>query len=166
MHDLIKQAFNHVEVIGPQVHRGQYDLIGPDGQIILPQIWEKVVEPDWSIEMKMWPESKIQAARPIPPFPIPPNIRHGTPEWEHFARMQQHAARARGGAPGAIPLRPAGGVPATAPPPPPQHLRGDPIPQQRVHRGHIVDVVDAEPRKKKNGAFVSWVVGGKTSKKK
>ena len=53
MQELIKQAFVHVDVIGPQVQQGHYDLIGPDGQIILPQIWDKVIEPDWAIEMKM-----------------------------------------------------------------------------------------------------------------
>ncbi|KAK6833476.1 hypothetical protein PG987_008170 [Apiospora arundinis] len=53
--ELIKQAFLHVDVIGPHVQAGHYDLLGPDGQIILPQIWDKVIEPDWAISMHMWP---------------------------------------------------------------------------------------------------------------
>ncbi|KAL2801890.1 hypothetical protein BJX63DRAFT_416263 [Aspergillus granulosus] len=55
MEDLIKQAFLHIEVIGPHVAEGHYDLIGPNGDIILPQVWETVLEPDWSITMHMWP---------------------------------------------------------------------------------------------------------------
>lgn len=55
MEELIKQAFLHVEVIGPHVHEGHYDLVGPDGEIILPQVWDIVVQPDWAITMHMWP---------------------------------------------------------------------------------------------------------------
>ncbi|KAL2866796.1 uncharacterized protein BJX67DRAFT_129059 [Aspergillus lucknowensis] len=55
MEELIKQAFLHIEVIGPHVAEGHYDLIGPNGDIILPQVWETVLEPDWSITMHMWP---------------------------------------------------------------------------------------------------------------
>ncbi|KAI0816764.1 hypothetical protein GGR55DRAFT_252877 [Xylaria sp. FL0064] len=58
MEDLINQAFLHVEVIGPHVQAGHYDLIGPNGEIILPQVWDKVIEPDWAITMHMWPMDK------------------------------------------------------------------------------------------------------------
>ncbi len=55
MEKLIRQAFMHVEVIGPHVANGHYDLVGPDGEIILPQVWETMIEPDWAITMHMWP---------------------------------------------------------------------------------------------------------------
>ncbi|KAF2788099.1 hypothetical protein K505DRAFT_210421, partial [Melanomma pulvis-pyrius CBS 109.77] len=45
MEELIKAAFLHVEVIGPHVHEGHYDLVGPSGEIILPQVWESIVQP-------------------------------------------------------------------------------------------------------------------------
>ncbi|KAK0738145.1 hypothetical protein B0T18DRAFT_296134, partial [Schizothecium vesticola] len=45
MEELIKQAFLHVEVVGPQVAQGHYDLISPDGEVILPTVWERMVEP-------------------------------------------------------------------------------------------------------------------------
>ncbi|EME39209.1 hypothetical protein DOTSEDRAFT_97837, partial [Dothistroma septosporum NZE10] len=45
MESLIKQAFLHVDVIGDHVHQGHYDLTGPDGEIILPQVWDIVVQP-------------------------------------------------------------------------------------------------------------------------
>jgi hypothetical protein len=55
MEDLIRQAFLHVDIIGPHVAEGHYDLIGPNGDIILPRVWETVIEPDWTITMHMWP---------------------------------------------------------------------------------------------------------------
>ena len=55
MEYLIKEAFTHVEVIGPHVEQGHYDLLGPQGEIILPHVWETVIEPDWNITMHMWP---------------------------------------------------------------------------------------------------------------
>ena len=55
MESLIKQAFLHVDVLGEHVHQGHYDLMGPDGEIILPQVWDTMIEPDWEISMHMWP---------------------------------------------------------------------------------------------------------------
>lgn len=55
MEYLIKEAFSHVEVIGTHVEQGHYDLLGPQGEIILPHVWETVIEPDWTITMHMWP---------------------------------------------------------------------------------------------------------------
>lgn len=71
MEGLIKQAFLHVDVIGPHVLEGHYDLIGPDGEIILPQVWESMVQPDWAIAMHMWPMPEPPPG-PHPP-PLPPN---------------------------------------------------------------------------------------------
>src|ERR1700761_2986565 len=55
MEELIKQAFLHVDVIGPHVMEGHYDLLGPNGEIILPGVWEVLLKPGWSICMHMWP---------------------------------------------------------------------------------------------------------------
>lgn len=55
MESLIHQAFLHVEPIGKQVAEGHYDLIGPNNEIILPQVWNTMVKPDMSISMHMWP---------------------------------------------------------------------------------------------------------------
>lgn len=91
MEDLIKQAFLHVDVIGPHVQKGHYDLIGPSGEIILPQMWDKVVEPDWSVTMHMWPMDKkpqrpqppsggfIQVGQPPPQPSLPPPPMPGGP---------------------------------------------------------------------------------------
>ncbi|KAF6223784.1 hypothetical protein HO173_013210 [Letharia columbiana] len=55
MEYLIKEAFLHVADLGPHVADGQYDLLGPKDEIIMPSIWESVVEPGWEITMHMWP---------------------------------------------------------------------------------------------------------------
>ncbi|TPX13993.1 uncharacterized protein E0L32_005693 [Thyridium curvatum] len=78
MEELIKQAFIQVDVIGPHVQEGHYDLIGPNGEIILPSVWEKIIEPDWAVSMHMWPMDRVPLkpvlpwGRPLPSPPIPP----------------------------------------------------------------------------------------------
>lgn len=64
MEALIKQAFLHVDVIGQHVQEGHYDLTGPDGEIILPQVWDTMVKPDWEISMHMWPMPEPSAVAP------------------------------------------------------------------------------------------------------
>lgn len=122
MEDLIKQAFMQVDVLGPHVMEGHYDLIAPDGEIILPSVWEKVVQPDWSITMTMWPMDKMPPLGPkVPgppggmphphskhgPIPVPPGVRlpMGGPGMRPPG-MPQH-----GGMPGGVPP-----VPGWAPP--------------------------------------------------
>ncbi|KAK5708837.1 hypothetical protein LTR17_020324 [Elasticomyces elasticus] len=55
MESLIKQACLHVGGISEHVYQGHYDLTGPDGGIILPQVWDTIVQPGWEINMHMWP---------------------------------------------------------------------------------------------------------------
>lgn len=57
-----------MDVIGPHVAKGHYDLVGPNGEIILRQFWESMVQPDWSVTMHMWPmpESSSTAPGPTP----------------------------------------------------------------------------------------------------
>jgi hypothetical protein len=57
--ELIRQSFLHVEGIGPRVADGRYDLVGPNGAIVLPQVWEELIQPDWTVTMHMWPLSEI-----------------------------------------------------------------------------------------------------------
>ncbi|MCJ1396326.1 hypothetical protein MMC18_009215 [Xylographa bjoerkii] len=68
MEDLIRQAFLHVDVIGPHVAEGHYDLLGPNNDIILPRVWETVVEPDWTITMHMWPMPEPPKVEEVPLF--------------------------------------------------------------------------------------------------
>ncbi|KAG9565778.1 hypothetical protein KCU71_g3208, partial [Aureobasidium melanogenum] len=55
METLIRQAFVNLDRIGPHVANGQYDLVGPNDEIILPQVWDIVVQPGWNIRMQLWP---------------------------------------------------------------------------------------------------------------
>ncbi|KAF2624393.1 hypothetical protein BU25DRAFT_348313, partial [Macroventuria anomochaeta] len=88
MEELIKQAFLHVDIIGPHVHQGHYDLVGPDGEIILPQVWETMIQPDWAITMHMWPmpEPAKEEVVPIPPPPL---------DAQHFMATHPHAGMQR-----------------------------------------------------------------------
>ncbi|KAK5654000.1 hypothetical protein OQA88_7677 [Cercophora sp. LCS_1] len=63
--ELIKQAFLHVDILGAQVADGHYDLL-TSGEIILPALWERTVEPGMEIEMHMWPMPEPQERR-FPP---------------------------------------------------------------------------------------------------
>jgi hypothetical protein len=65
MEELIRQAFLHVQDLRSHVQEGHYDLLGPNGMIILPEVWDTVIEPDWTVTMHMWP-------MPEPSLPSPP----------------------------------------------------------------------------------------------
>jgi hypothetical protein len=55
LESLVREAFIHITVIGPHVYEGHYDLVGPDGDVILPSVWEHVVVPGMPVTMHMWP---------------------------------------------------------------------------------------------------------------
>ncbi len=174
MEELIKQAFLHVDVIGPHVQEGHYDLIGPNGEIILPSVWEKVVQPDWAITMHMWPMDKaplrgihpgmMQGGHHIPGRPGA-HAAHGHPA-AHGRPMMA------GGAFGMRPqnMRPGGGgAPGQQGPPMPPGWTGRPHPspggEGRGGPGRPL-VVEVEPRKRssKSGTSVLGWMAGKSSK--
>ncbi|KAF2093732.1 hypothetical protein NA57DRAFT_61435 [Rhizodiscina lignyota] len=74
MKSLIDQAFLHVDVLGPHVHQGRFDLVDSEGQIILPAVWETSIEPGASITMQMWPVPDMdqRGKKPPPAAPPPP----------------------------------------------------------------------------------------------
>lgn len=41
------------EIDDPRIGRGQYDLVGPHDEIILPEVWETTVAPHWTVTMHM-----------------------------------------------------------------------------------------------------------------
>lgn len=55
MEGFIVQAFTNIEGFGPHVMNGHYDLEGPEGELIVKEIWRSTVQPGWQITMKMWP---------------------------------------------------------------------------------------------------------------
>ncbi|KAI0544115.1 hypothetical protein F4679DRAFT_566319 [Xylaria curta] len=159
MEELIKQAFLHVDVIGPHVQAGHYDLIGPNGEIILPQVWDKVIEPDWQVTMHMWPMD-----RPGPAGPMRPGGPAGVAGMP--GRMPMGAMRPGG---------PAGQHRQPGPPPPPpvgaagmgmgmgmgrpQHPQGAQMSPQIVN----VRPSAKKPSKGQKG-MLSWMVGAKPPK--
>lgn len=84
MEDLIKQAFIHVDVLGPHVHEGRYDLTGPNGEIILPQVWEMIVQPAWTVTMHIWPMPEP----PPPPSTIDDLLPPPRPKKKKMRRNQ------------------------------------------------------------------------------
>jgi hypothetical protein len=63
---------------------GHYDLIGPNGEIILPQVWETMIEPDWAVTMHMWPVPEKPPGPPgLPPHLMRPGSRHAHRDVHH-----------------------------------------------------------------------------------
>lgn len=151
MEELIKQAFLQVDVLGPHVQEGHYDLIGPDGEIILPVVWEKVIQPDWSITMTMWP---IEKSPPVGGPRMPPGMagRHGPMPPPPMGGRGMHPGRH--GPPGVGVHPPPGWMPRP---------RGGPMPPG-------IEVVNAAPSKhrkqKKDDSFLKFFAGSKPAKKK
>ncbi|KAM7212468.1 hypothetical protein V8F06_012155 [Rhypophila decipiens] len=149
MEELIKQAFLHVDVIGPHVQQGHYDLMGPDGTIILPQCWEMLVRPGMAISMAIWPMEKppLRHQRHPPP---PPGWPPGRP-WPPPPPPP----------PAGAPLGPSGWTGPTPRPPAPPSGRPEDI---------VIDVEPRRPTKKKahSTSVFGWLNGSKpkSSKKK
>lgn len=141
MEELIKQAFLQVDVLGPHVQSGHYDLLGPNGEIILPTVWEKVIQPDWNITMTMWPLDKAPPIGPKPPgIPIIP----GRPR--HHMNIP----------PGMVP--PGVGRPdgpgGQGPMPPPNWSGPGPAPRRNPNLNPKIDVVNmtAAPKRSKSSS--------------
>lgn len=164
MEDLIRQAFLHVDVIGPHVAEGHYDLVGPNGDIILPQVWETVVEPDWAITMHMWPVPDKPKKPKKPKSPDLPEVLEDDPNLVTIVDPK---------APGAHPPLP---PPPPIPPPPPDaevFMASDllPFPGPLVDALHIP--ADGQPpppppgpkkprpREPNPGAFAMWMIGNR-----
>lgn len=122
MKSLIEQAFLYVEPIGQHVHDGHYDLIGPDGEIILPQVWETMVKPDWSITMQMWPlpEPKLPPEPPPMPPPMVMPVPFDPPPGGKHHKHKKGKDKGKGHM-GPLPAPPMGPPPPPGmmPPPPP-----------------------------------------------
>lgn len=60
MENLIKTSFSRIGSMNFQVFRGDYDLLSPTGEIILPEIWGAVIKPGWVVELRFWDFSRAQ----------------------------------------------------------------------------------------------------------
>lgn len=92
MKQLIDTAFRKVDVLGPHVLEGHFDLLdsdpfrspdgasGQDAHIILPEIWEDLVHPGMTVSMAMWPMDKQPpTSRQSVPLPRVPGLNHVPP---------------------------------------------------------------------------------------
>jgi hypothetical protein len=176
MEELIRQAFLHVEGLGPHVAEGHYDLIGPNGEIILPRVWETTIEPDWSVSMHMWP-------MPEPPKHGPGGMP-GPPPGHHFRDSHgrphsRHAHAGHRGGPG--PSMPPSQMRGGPPPPPPPGWPGGPPPRPMSGRDAgpggppvIVNLTRGPPRDPRSGSrrrdsakggVLAWMAGPSKSGK-
>jgi len=163
MEELIKQAFLHVDVIGPHVHEGHYDLVGPDGEIILPQVWETMVQPDWTITMHMWPMPE-----PLPP-PPPPSKESMPPSHMEPKMRGKNKGKKRESQHMVVPPHLA--APSPMPPPPPHAMPMPmpadlPMPPGVVNVTHSAPSQTSRPRQQKVSAnpFMRWAAGTTTSR--
>ncbi|QIX00123.1 hypothetical protein AMS68_005640 [Peltaster fructicola] len=113
MEGLVKQAFSHVEPFHHHVLEGRYDLIGPDGEIILPQVWETTVKPGWEIEMVMWPMEELEPVKhhksdPLADFNLDDlmNLTVGPTKAKGKSSGKAAAVEERQGQKGVIPVPP------------------------------------------------------------
>jgi hypothetical protein len=188
METLIRQAFVNIERIGPHVANGHYHLLGPNGEIILPQVWDIVVQPGWDIKMQMWP---------LPPDPLEAKFNSGIgghpPEIVPVIDRPSRSSRSRpqvSGSKSAGKRASVGPAPPPPPPPPPapaQHASPLPPPMHMpsVLVGHddlddpVVEIVEEShsrgrsgssggkssansSKKKQVPAFTRWMLGGGT----
>lgn len=75
MENTIWQTLGSLDFFKPLVQEGKYDLIGHDGEIILPQVWETYIKPGMSVTMHMRPE-------PEPDTLSPPEYSSGSIEYD------------------------------------------------------------------------------------
>lgn len=55
METLINEAFSPIDRLRHYVAGGHYHLLGPKDEIILPQVWDTVVQAGWNVRMQLWP---------------------------------------------------------------------------------------------------------------
>lgn len=160
MEGLIKQAFLHVDTVGPHVMEGHYDLIGPDNEIILPQVWEVVVKPGWEVMMELWPLPDPDLIAVPSAYPTPPLKQRG-------GKVPDRKNRPK---PRLVDPSPAGMEAMPPPPPNPKHTRMPPAPMAGGPV-EIVTVIDEASSKSSKtpstkrkdarvGPFTTWMMGG------
>ncbi len=54
MEHLIQRSFSQDESINSKIFRGSYDILSPTGEIILPELWDTVIKPGWTVELRTW----------------------------------------------------------------------------------------------------------------
>ncbi|KAK0651009.1 hypothetical protein B0T16DRAFT_403014 [Cercophora newfieldiana] len=170
MRNLIESAFLHVEIIGPNVFRGFYDLI-INGDIVMPALWSSSIRPGDKVTMHMWPMNEVippPIGRPLgarPPMPPMPPMRGGGPPPPPPPQMPSGPMFPSGMPPPLPPPPP--GFPGFPSPPVPGGFPGS-RPFTRPPPGaEIIDVCPGKPPKRGPGggsSVLAWMMGMKKKK--
>ncbi|KAI0451939.1 hypothetical protein F5B21DRAFT_485137 [Xylaria acuta] len=136
--DLIKQMFLHVDIIGPHVQAGHYDVLNSRGSIVLPSLWKYSIKPTESYSMAMWVPPGQKPAREKPPGGPPP-----PPGGKPFGGPSPPAGHPFKGVDGAVRGFPSPllGLRVVPPPPPPMGQPGQYKP--RTNSPNVVEVKPA-----------------------
>lgn len=84
---MIIETFLLVPNLNLRVADGEYDLFGPQEVILSPSNWESMIEPDWEITMRMWPNPERppwEDASPMAMAQARDNFRAGGKEDERL----------------------------------------------------------------------------------
>ncbi|KAL1304665.1 hypothetical protein AAFC00_003624 [Neodothiora populina] len=139
MKTLIEQMFAHVDGIGQNVMDGRYDILGPEGNILLPAVWELVIEAGWTIRMELWPEPEPD---PVLPGAFPPEMMIDVGKKPKSSKKDPSRTKSVSRQHGAVP------------PPPPIVIGGDGDPIVQVEK-------EKKPKKKppqQSGGFLkAWI---------
>jgi hypothetical protein len=65
---LIAKAFPEVEILSISTPHSHFDLIGPDGTLILPETWHDLVQPGWSVSLQRRSQPQNLDEQPRPPL--------------------------------------------------------------------------------------------------
>ncbi|THZ26640.1 hypothetical protein D6C89_03632 [Aureobasidium pullulans] len=185
MEALIKQAFVNIEHIGPHVANGHYHLLGPNNEIILPQVWEVVVQPGWDIKMQLWPLPEIEKPMPggfppdLEPIVVGPQRVPPRNKGNKVSGTKSAGKRASSGP--APPPPPPAPIPQASPLPPHIHMPtvfaghddpNDPVVEFFTDDGgsggrgggggghKIKPSANSKPKKQGVPAFTKWMLGG------
>lgn len=85
-------AFAKVDSLNEHVNAGRYDLIGPTGEVITPERYDTLIQPGWTVTMRMQPLPELL---PSPSILISSrsSVEQKTPITEDKAPVQELAPR-------------------------------------------------------------------------
>ncbi|KAK3625329.1 hypothetical protein LTR56_020494 [Elasticomyces elasticus] len=166
MENLIKQAFMHVDGIGEQVYEGHYDLTGPDGEIILPQVWDTMIQPDWEIKMHMWPMPEPKKEKKPLVDPLTGFFDGlGFPDPQQDRPKKEKRRKSRPKSPDILNVMPlaASAMDGSSMPPPPKFalgMRNDPTALEKEQQSRPKSI-----KSKELTGLAAWISGGRRKNK-
>ena len=89
MEKMIRRSHSRMESLHTQLMRGDYDILSPTGEIILPDVWSEVVQPGWVIQLRFLSDSEptqkaehqshTRSEISSPTHPPPPMVEQSRP---------------------------------------------------------------------------------------